>query len=338
MLNPSLRKQRILAAVVELYNATGEPVGSKRLMEVLPDDISSATIRNEMAQLAELGFLEQPHTSAGRIPSPMGYRYYIDNLLPHRELPSVERARLESELRERAREPERLLENAGKLLAELTACTALCVPATGAQVRVKRIEIAPLGRSMAMLALLTTGGAVKSKVIRSQAELTPEALEVFVRLAKDALIGAPLDFFTQAGIQSLAARAGAQFLAVAPLLAGIAELAEDLRAGEMLVGMPGLAQQPQWEQGAQALLQHLQSQVPQSLKVLLGAEVAHGAQAAQAPDLRNVTLVVTPYAIGQQHGGLLGIIGPLRMDYARAIPGLRFIASILGKMLSQLDE
>ena len=328
MINPSQRKQRILAAVVELYNETGEPVGSKRLMEVLPDDVSSATIRNEMAQLAELGYLEQPHTSAGRIPSPMGYRYYIDHLLPHRELPAGERERLEAELRERAREPERLLENAGKLLADLTACTALCVPAAGAEVRVKRIEIAPLGRTMAMLALLTSGGAVKSKVVRTHTEITPEALEVFVRLVKETLLGAPLDFFTQAGLQSLAARAGSQFLAIAPLLAGIAELAEDLRSAEMLVGNPS----PQWEQNAGTLLQHLQSQAPHSLKVLLGAEVA------QAPALRDVTLVVTPYAIGQNHGGLLGIIGPLRMDYARAIPGLRFIAAILGKMLSQMDE
>jgi len=329
-MTPSQRKQRILAAVVELYNATGEPVGSKRLMEVLPDSISSATIRNEMAQLAELGYLEQPHTSAGRIPSPMGYRYYIDHLLPLRELPEGERERLEAELRHRAREPERLLENAGRLLAELTACTALCVPAAGAEVRVKRIEIAPLGRYMAMLALLTSGGAVKSKVIRAQSELTPEALECFVRLAKETLVGAPLDFFNQAGLQSLAVRAGSQFLAIAPLLAGVAELAEELRCAEMLVGQPVFGHPPQWEQGAETLLRHLRSQAPQSLSVLLGAEVAQG--------LRNVTLVVSPYAIGQSHGGLLGILGPLRMDYASAIPGLRFIAAILGKMLSQMDE
>jgi len=330
VINPSQRKQRILAAVVELYSATGEPVGSKRLMEVLPDDISSATIRNEMAQLAELGYLEQPHTSAGRIPSPLGYRYYIDNLLPLRELPAGERERLEAELRHRAREPERLLENAGKLLAELTACTALCVPAAGAEIRVRRVEIAPLGRYMAMLALLTTGGAVKSKVVRTHTEITPEALEVYARLVQESLVGAPLDFFTQAGLQSLAARAGPQFLAIAPLLAGVAELAEDLRSGEVLVGKPKLAQPPPWDHSAEALLQHLQSQSPQHLKVLLGAEVAQG--------LRNVTLVVTPYAIGQSHGGLLGIVGPLRMDYSRAIPGLRFIAAILGKMLSQMDE
>jgi heat-inducible transcriptional repressor len=348
-LNPSQRKQRILAAVVELYNETGEPVGSKRLMEALPDDISSATIRNEMAQLAELGFLEQPHTSAGRIPSARGYRYYIDNLLPLRELPEAQRLKLEAELHARAKEPERLLENAGRLLAELTACTALCVPAAGEQVRVRRIEIAPLGRTMAMLALLTSGGAVKSKVIRTDAPLTPEALEAFARLAKEQMLGMPLASFTQAGLQSLAAKAGAQFWAVAPLLAGVAELAEAAAGGEMLVGEANLYHHPQLEHSANALLQYLQSaglsqlirrdqrlpQEPQqSIRVLLGGE-----SPAHPPALQGATLVIAPYVIGGAQGGLLGVIGPLRMDYARVTPGLRFIAALLGKILDQgLDE
>jgi len=335
--NPSERKGRILAAIVELYNETGEPVGSRRLMEVLPDEVSSATIRNEMAQLAQLGLLEQPHTSAGRIPSPRGYRYYIDNLLPLRELPEAQRVKLEKELSARAKEPERLLESAGRLLAELTACTALCVPAAGEQVRVRRIEIAPLGRTMAMLALLTTGGAVKSKVIRTEAALTPEALEAFTLLARERLVGAPLNSFTQAGLQSLAAKAGAQLWAVAPLLAGVAELAEAAAGGEMLVGESNLYHHPQLEHSAGALLQYLQNaglsqlvrrEGPQNIRVLLGGE-----SPAYPPALQGATLVIAPYVIGGAQGGLLGVVGPLRMDYARIIPGLRFIAALLGKML-----
>ena len=348
-MDPSERKRRILAAIVELYNATGEPVGSKRLMEVLPDEVSSATIRNEMAQLAELGFLEQPHTSAGRIPSPRGYRYYIDNLLPLRELSNEQRMQLEEELRARAKEPEHLLESAGKLLAELTACTALCMPAGGEQVRVRRIEIAPLGRSMAMLALLSTGGAVKSKVIRTDAPLTPEALEAFARLAKEQMLGMPLASFTQAGLQSLAAKAGAQFWAVAPLLAGVAELAEAAAGGEMLVGESNLYRHPQLEHNSRALLEYLQSaglsqlirreqrlppEPPQSIRVLLGGE-----SPAHPPALQGATLVIAPYVTGGAQGGLLGVVGPLRMDYAKVIPGLRFIAALLGKILDKgLDE
>ena len=335
----SQRKQRILAAIVELYNETGEPVGSKRLMERLPDEVSSATIRNEMAQLAEQGFLEQPYTSAGRIPSPMGYRYYIDNLLPLRELPEEERSRLEEELRHRAREPELLLENAGKLLAELTTCAALCIPAAGTEIRVKRIEIAPLGRYMAMLALQASNGAVKSKIVRTEVELTPLALEAFADLAREKIIGAQLDSFTQAGIQSLAAQAGPQFLAVAPLLIGVVELAEEAGSREVLVGEHNLFHYPQLEPNATALLQYLQNASfkqhfmglsPTQVKVILGSE------SALSP---GITVLVSPYAIGGDIGGLLGIIGPQRLDYAKIIPGLRFIAALLGNMLTRgLDE
>lgn len=341
---PSGRKERILAAVVELYNETGEPVGSKRLMEVLPDEVSSATIRNEMAQLAEQGYLEQPHTSSGRIPSPLGYRYYIDHLLPLRELPEDQRRRLAEELSRRAREPERLLENAGKLLAELTACTALCVPAAGAEIRIKRVEIAPLGRCMAMLALLATNGTVKSKVVRSDAELGPETLEAFSQLVAEHMIGRSLESFTPAGIQSLAARAGPHMLALAPLLIGTAELAEEIASRELLVGEHNLFHHKQLEPNAAALLQYLQNASfkqqfgalsPAQVKVLLGAESPQ----SQLPELRSVTVLVSPYAIGGDTGGLLGIVGPLRMDYAKIIPGLRFVAAILGDMLTRgLEE
>jgi len=343
MTHPSQRKRRILAAVVELYNETGEPVGSRRLMEVLPDEVSSATIRNEMAQLAELGFLEQPHTSAGRVPSLMGYRYYIDHLLPSRELPREQRARLEEALRERAREPERLLENAGKLLAELTACTALCVPCAAAEISVKRIEIAPLSRNMAMLALLTSNGAVKSKVIRLESELTPQAVEVFTALAREYLVNERIERFTQPYLQSLAAKAGTEFLAVAPLLIGVAELAREAAGREVLVGESHLFQHPQLEPRAETLLDFLQKAglarlIPAgdhqaNVRVLLGSE------SFQLPDLRDITMVIAPYAIGQAQGGTLGVIGPLRMDYAKVIPSLRFIAALLGRMLTQgLEE
>ncbi|MDR0531571.1 MAG: heat-inducible transcriptional repressor HrcA [Oscillospiraceae bacterium] len=339
---PSERKRRILAAIVELYNETGEPVGSKRLMEVLPDSVSSATIRNEMAELAELGFLEQPHTSAGRVPSLQGYRYYIDHLLPQLEMPPEQKKALEEQLRARAREPERLLENAGKLLAELTACTALCVPCAGVELRVKRVEIAPLGRSMAMLALLTTNGAVKSKVIRTESALSPQALEVFGALSREHLVGAPLELFTQPFLQSLAAKAGTEFLAVAPLLIGVAELAREAAGQEVLVGESHLFQNPQLEPQAKTLLDFLQSAglarllqdgPPAHVSVLLGNE------SFPLPDLRDVTMVLAPYAIGAAQGGTLGIVGPLRMDFAKVIPALKFIAALLGRMLTQgLEE
>ncbi|MDR2753350.1 MAG: heat-inducible transcriptional repressor HrcA [Oscillospiraceae bacterium] len=328
-MEPSNRKQRILAAIVELYNETGEPVGSKRLAEVLSatEALSSATIRNEMAQLSEHGYLEQPHTSAGRVPSPLGYRYYLDHLLPLRELSREQRARLEAQLRERAREPERLLENASEILADLTGCTAMCVP--GEQVQIKRIEVAPLGRTMAMLALLTTGGTVKSKVVRTEAPLTAETLEAFYALIETHVVGMPADRFRcgPAQVQSLAAKAGPHFLAVAPLLAGVMDLAQAAGGREVLAGETRLGPAPVLP----PLLHYLkQNANPTQLKVVLGAEAD--------PSARGVTMVVAPYAIGQAQGGLLAIVGSIRMDYAGIIPSLQFIAALLGKFLENNAE
>ena len=317
----STRKQRILAAVVELYNETGEPVGSKRLMELLPDDVSSATIRNEMAQLAELGYLEQPHTSAGRIPSPLGYRYYINHLLPQRELLPEERAQLEQQLRQRAREPERLLENAGKLLAELTACAALCVPALGVEVRVKRVEIAPLSRTMAMLALQASNGAVKSRVVRCECELTHAVLDMFSNIVREHMLGRRLDAFTQAGVQSLVAMAGAHLLAVAPLLICVAELADEAATREVVAGQHYLPP----KLNVQQITQHMAQLSPVEMMILMGEE------ALLQP---GTTMLIAPYEIAGSIGGVLGVVGTQRMDYAKIIPGLQFIAALLGDMLT----
>ena len=333
----SERKRRILFAIVELYNRTGEPVGSKRLMELLPDAVSSATIRSEMAQLAELGYLEQPHTSAGRAPSPLAYRFYIDGLLPMRELHPERRRELENKLRERAREPERLLENAGKILSELTDCTALCVAHGGADARLRRLEMAPVGRRMAMVALLSDRGVVKSRIIRAECDLGPETREVFVNLVRAELIGRPLREINRASMQSLAAKAGEQMLPMMTLLAAVSELAREAAEQELLVGDTGHAPRQELERSAALLLRQLLESPAQkptgNVGVVLGAEAPEPSAA-----LREMSLIASPYSIGGAACGLLGVLGPLRLDYASVIPSLRFVTELVGALLSQSIE
>ena len=125
MADLSPRKQQILANIVERYIATGEPVGSKAICADMGNAVSSATIRPDLADLAELGLIEQPHTSAGRIPSQLGYRYYVDYLMPEYELGADEQQRIKIWLQSFAGEPDKLLEKAGSILAELTNCVAV---------------------------------------------------------------------------------------------------------------------------------------------------------------------------------------------------------------------
>ena len=333
----SERKRRILFAIVEFYNRTGEPVGSKRLMELLPDAVSSATIRSEMAQLAELGYLEQPHTSAGRAPSPLAYRFYIDGLLPVRELHPERRRELERKLRERAREPELLLESAGKILAEMTDCTALCVANGGADVKLRRLEMAPIGRRMAMVALLSDRGVVKSRILHAECDFTPESREVFANLVGANLIGRPLCEINRATMQSLAAKAGEQMLPMMTLLAAVAELAREAAERELLVGDTGRAPRQELERSAALLLRQLLKAPAQrpagDVSVALGAEIPEPGAA-----LREMSLIASPYGIGGAACGLLGVLGPLRLDYASVIPSLRFMTELVGVLLKQSVE
>ena len=178
------RKEKILAAVVEKYIQTGEPIGSKALVDSLGLSVSSATVRNEMADLSDMGYLEQPHTSAGRIPSNQGYRYYVEHLMKTCDMSPSEKSIISSKLRESSGEPQSVLEKANNILADLTHCTAVSTTPSEAQAVVKRIELVPIGTRTAMVVMLTTTGMLKTKVCRTDKEITIDIAENFYNIAK----------------------------------------------------------------------------------------------------------------------------------------------------------
>ena len=140
-----IRKLKILTAIVETYIETGEPVSSKMLTEKLGLQVSSATIRNDMAALFEMGLLEQPHTSAGRVPSHLGYRIYVDQLMRCEPLSDEERREIDALFNVRDPDPDKLLEDAAEALADYTNCATVSTTITPRTVQVKRIEIVPAG-------------------------------------------------------------------------------------------------------------------------------------------------------------------------------------------------
>ncbi len=154
----SERKKQILAAVVEQYIKTGEPVGSKGLISSTGMSVSSATIRNEMSDLAAMGYLEQPHTSAGRIPSQMGYRYYVDHLMKNREIDEINKRIIEAGISSAVGDPERLIARASEVLADLTKCACVSSTPGGDAVIIRKIELVRVGIHSAMLVLLPSNG------------------------------------------------------------------------------------------------------------------------------------------------------------------------------------
>ena len=331
------RKQKILAAIVEQYIRTGEPIGSKSLMELLPMRVSSATIRNEMAELKSMGLLEQPHTSAGRIPSHAGYRYYIDHLMHARELDEQARRKIEAAIGS-GTDPEYLLSRAGEVLADVTNCAALSTTPAGEGARIRRIELVPVGTRTAMLVLLTSTGILKSRICRADAAITAPVLERFYNVTASQLVGKPLNDMQITTMQTLAASLGADAFTLLPFLAGIAELSRDAsQAAVRLDGQSNLLGYRELEENAYELMEFLRkgeplnaliAQTPADVHVLIGKENKYR-------QLENSSLILARYNVGGEDSGTIGVIGPTRLDYAKLIPSVRYLTDLVGRLLTQ---
>lgn len=335
------RKELILSAVVEQYIKTGEPVGSKVLMSSLPIQVSAATIRNEMSELAEMGLLDQPHTSAGRVPSQAGYRYYIDNLMNKTELTEDEKYSLRLELERSAGDPDKLLGKAGQMLARITGCAAVSTSPADSGATVKRIEIVPVGTRLAMIVMLTSTGIIKNGVCRTDTEITPDMIDNFYRIVGETFIGKPVSDIGTVMIQTLVASLGSNALSMSPLFVVLSDIASQAISAEIHL------------QGEENLLHHreLGDNIYETLRFLdeeekLERAVSSGKNALSVMigkenmyrQLENTSMIVARYNIQGHDGGAIGIIGPTRLDYAKLIPSIEYLTEIVGKLLTDTFE
>lgn len=335
------RKELILAAIVQEYIRTGEPIGSKMLMNSLPISVSSATIRNEMSELAEMGLLEQPHTSAGRIPSEAGYRYYIDNLMDKTELSEDEKSAMRRELERNAGDPDKLLGKAGEMLARITGCAALSTSPSDSGATVKRIEIVPVGTRLAMIVMMTSAGIIKNGICRTETEITSDMIDNFYRIVGETFIGKPVSDIGTVMIQTLVASLGSNALSMSPLFVVLSDIASQAVSAEVHL------------QGEQNLLHHreLGDSIFETLQFLdedekLERAVSSGKNGLSVTigkenmyrQLENTSMIVARYNIQGKDGGAIGIIGPTRLDYAKLIPSVEYLTEIVGKLLTDTFE
>lgn len=232
----SERKKQILATVVEQYIKTGEPIGSKELLALTGMTVSSATVRNEMSELVSLGYLEQPHTSAGRIPSQAGYRYYVDHLMKERELDELNRKLIEAGISSAVGDPERLLARAGEVLADMTKCACVSTAPGGETAVIRRIELVPVGAHTAMLVLLTSNGVLKSRLCRLESELNSKICEEFYNIVDSSIVGKPASDISVVSMQTAAASVDGDPFAMLPLMAAVCELARSTADSKIMLG------------------------------------------------------------------------------------------------------
>ncbi len=334
------RKQKILTAIIDSYIRTGEPVGSKALVELLGNAVSSATIRNEMAELASWGYLEQPHTSAGRIPTAKAFRLYIDHLMHRQPLSEEDRRSIDDMLAGLAGDPERLIGEASQALAESTGCAAVSTTPSEQGTVIRRIEIMQVSPRTAALLLMTGSGVLRSRLCRFDCDVPAELLQRVGNVLVEQFLGEPLTEIGVPQVQNLLLSLGDNGLQCAPALTAFYELVQESAEAEVLLtGQLNLLQHPDFElERARSLLGFLMQREQLAnmltahrggLRVVLGSE-------SYRPELAGSSIIVTRYLLDNHTDGALGIIGPLRMDYATTIPRLEYFAQAIGRLLSDM--
>ena len=333
----SERKKQILKAVVEHYIDSAEPVGSKMLSQEL--GVSSATVRNELAELCDLGYLEQPHTSAGRVPSPQGYRLYVNELMERRNVSPEEAAGIDETLRGKLEGMGGAMTNAGQLVSSIVNYPAYSVTSGNAALTVERFELLPVDATSFITVVMTSDKSVKSQLQsaalafdaarlgdlknllnthftgKSRAEMSTRLMSVGEQLAPELFLVLSKTVEYASGILDEASRRDVETTGASRILK-MPEYRDVDRAHELMTFLVDNKENlPVPDDGA-------------PLKILIGPENVSEA-------LRDTSVVVASYDIGDGMRGLVGVVGPTRMDYATVTARLSYFAESMAKMFGK---
>jgi len=333
------RKQDILKAVVREFTVTAVPVGSQALVSRHFFNLSSATVRNELSELADLGYLVQPHTSAGRIPTDRGYRYFVDFLMDLQTVPTQLETFIQGELRSVPADPQALLERVATTVAAVTQNAAIATLPHGPQARLKHVDLVSLEPTEVLVILLVEGNLIRQQIMSvSRAVEQAELSRLANKLNRD-LVGKDRD-----GLELRLKRLGRSLeKEIVTRLAQTLTLFE--QGVETLVlhdGVRNLLRQPEFAEASRLhqvlevleetrhLATLLQELVGESeMQIVIGSE-------NQASQLRSCTVVLTTYGPTRRIRGVLGVLGPTRMDYGQVVARLQAVARQASERMSEV--
>ena len=340
------RKRRILKAIIDEYIENAEPVGSKIIASRGRLDVSPATIRNEMSELEELGYLEQPHISAGRVPSTAGYRLYVNELMNDYPLSATEAEAINSALRTQMRELEKMLRDFGGLVSRLTNYTTYTLTTHASSETVKKFDVFLIDNTTAIAVIVTSSGILKNKRLRLNFTPDDEEIARVVRILNMYFTGRTLDDISLSLIKRASVEAGA----LAPLVSSVAEFAgevlDETREGDVyLDGISRILSHPEYRDPEKAqellsyltdkkgILRHAQEQFPDGAPPG-GIHFSIGTENSDEP-LREAGIVYGTYNLGKNSQGVIGIVGPRRMDYAKVAANLNYFITGFNKLLKE---
>ena len=348
------RKKKILAAVVDEYIASAEPVGSKRIVEKSSLNVSSATIRNELAELTSLGYLEQPHTSAGRVPTALGYRFYVNELMEKQRLTMEETEEINRTLNLKAQRLDQMMDDLGKLAADVTNYPALALTAQAAET-IRRFELIYVDANTFIVVLLLSGSKVKNKLVHLPFSVEEVQIRKLCTVFNANFCGLTEQEITPALIAA-AERAADDHLGLTAAVAGfaISILSESAGAKAVVAGGSKLLRLPEFQDPdkAHSLMDFLSD--AENLRELPGAGFTEASTAAGgdenndvkvligpenvAEELKDSSVILAKYDAGDGMQGVIGVVGPTRMDYSKIAAKLSYIAEGIGKALASSKD
>lgn len=334
------RKKQILKAVVEAHIAAGEPVGSKYIVQNNLLSCSSATIRNEMAELEEMGYLEQPHTSAGRVPSELGYRFYVDSLLQHYAMTSKEIEEINSVLRLKMGELDKILEVASRVASKITNYTGIAVKPRQPSVKVLKYEIVAIDQRQFAIVMILSTGAIKTKRVKLDFDTSEDLLARLAQAMNAYLTGLCADEITLSSVMSLERATGDDALLVNAAVKAVYETMSEVDGGDLhYSGLDHLLQYPEYsdvnklgeiintfEEKDQILDLVSEGVDGDDVNVLIGSE-------SSVKVMSDSAIVFKQIKKDGRTVGAIGVVGPRRMDYARVLATLNELSDSISDII-----
>ena len=338
------RKRRILKAVIDEYIENAEPVGSRVIASRSRLDVSPATIRNEMSELEELGYLEQPHVSAGRIPSTAGYRLYVNELMQDYALSHREAEAINAALRTRMRELEKTVREFGSFVSRLTNYTTYTLMPSPSSETVMKFDVLIIDERFAIAVIVTSSGLLKNKRIRLASPPSEEEIRQVVRILNTYFTNRTLDEISLSLIKRASLEAGELAYLVTAVADFAGEVLDDSGDGDVyLDGISRMLNHPEYRDpekaqellsylsDKQGIIRHTQEQfssdsLPGPIRFSIGTENS------DLP-LKDAGIVYGTYDLGKNLQGVIGIVGPRRMDYAKVAANLNYFINGFNKLL-----
>ncbi len=337
------RMREILKLIVRSYITSGEPVGSRTLSKSLGFRLSPATIRNVMADLEEAGYLTQPHTSAGRVPSEHGYRFYVDNLAESGRLSRSDERYISRTLAD-SDSPEEVMLRASYLLSTISKNVGIVIAPPMAATVLKHIEFVDLGDGKILVVLVSKSGLLQRRLIRVSDTYSQDELDKAGKYLVEKFSGKSLTEIRNELIRLMQMERSFFDRMLSLLRTWGESLSEDSEANPIYVqGTSNMLQQPEFadvermrmlfqmfeEKGrlVQILNECISSNPPEGVKIAIGSELGN-------PKMRDFTLITSIYASTDRTNGFLGIIGPIRMEYERGISVVGYLGRVVGEMIN----